>query len=65
MKYLKIIVLILAIIITILILNFTRIIVSYYLNKDKYIEAFDVQGNTGKYVPQGLVYSEKYDIVNE
>ena len=63
MKYIKILGLIFGVVIAVIIIDYSRIIVSYNLNKEKYIECFDVQGNNGKYVPQGLAYSDKYNII--
>ena len=45
------------------IIDYARINVSYSINKDKYIESFDVQGNTNHYIPQGLAYSSLYNVV--
>ena len=62
----KILIILLAIIgiaLLLFIINYARIYISYLINKKSYIETFDVQGNTSKYVPQGLAYSEKYNIV--
>ena len=54
---------ILLIIIGILILDYLGINISYIMHKDKYIESFPIYGNHNNYVPQGLVYSKKYNIV--
>ena len=66
MEYLKKLLIILGcvigLILLVLIIDIVRLTISYNINKDKYIEQFDVQGNTSKYVPQGLTYSEKYDV---
>ena len=62
-NYIKIIYFIILIIIGILILDYLRINISYIMHKDKYIESFPVYGNHNNYVPQGLVYSKKYNIV--
>lgn len=43
--------------------DYIRLNLLYTINKSKYEEVFDVQGNTGKYVPQGMAYSEKYNVV--
>ena len=37
--------------------------VSYHLNKDIFVETYDIQGNKDGYVPQGLTYSEKYNVI--
>lgn len=39
------------------------IFISYQLNKDMYKEVAPVQGNKHGYVPQGLTYSEKYNVI--
>ena len=46
-----------------MIFDYARLNISYFIHKKEYIEVFDVQGNKSNYVPQGLAYSEKYDIV--
>lgn len=46
----------------VLLLDYARLNVSYLLNKNKYFEAFDVQGNSSNYVPQGLAYSKTYNV---
>lgn len=67
MKYIKKAIIILIILVLlfllVLILDYTRLNISYIINKKNYTEVFDVQGNTLNYVPQGLCYSEKYNIV--
>lgn len=66
MKYLKKILIIfgclIGFIILVLIIDIIRLTISYNINKDKYVDQFDVQGNTSNYVPQGLAYSEKYNV---
>ena len=42
------------------ILKYLKIGIIYKLNKDKYIEVFDILGTKDNYVPQGLAYSDKY-----
>ena len=51
------------IIISILIIDYLRLNISYLIHKDKYIDSFPVYGNHNNYVSQGLVYSNKYNIV--
>lgn len=58
-----IIILILLLLLFLFLFNYLRINIFYIANKDKYIEVLDVQGNTNDYVPQGLFYQEKYNIV--
>ena len=62
-NYIKRICFIILIIIGILVLDYLRLNVSYLIRKDKYIESFPVYGNQNNYVPQGLVYSNKYNII--
>ena len=50
-------------IIIILLIDYIRLNISYIIHKKEYIETINVQGNKGNYVPQGLAYSSKYDIV--
>lgn len=63
MRYIKNFFRIILISIIIIIINYVRIIVSYKVNKNNYIEAFEIYGNKNGYAPQGLTYSEKYDII--
>lgn len=42
--------------------DYLRLIVSYNINKDQAVEVFDAQGLKNKYTPQGLTYSEKYNV---
>jgi len=62
-KLIKIILLIFIIALTLFILNYARINIRYLLSKKYYREEFDVQGIKDKYVPQGLAYNEKYNVV--
>lgn len=67
MKYLKIIItipiLIIISILLILIIDYIRLNIFYLVNKNNYIEVADTQGNKNKYAPQGLTYSEKYNVI--
>ena len=63
MKYIKILVIIFGVIISLVVINYCRIVLTYCINKNNYIECFDIQGNKEKYTPQGLTYSEKYDVI--
>ena len=47
----------------ILLIDYLRLNISYYINKDSYVQVFDIQGNKGNYVPQGLTYSSSYNVV--
>ena len=60
---LKIVIIIFVTILLVFILNYVRINIRYYISKDKYEETFPVYGNTNNYIPQGLTYSDKYNIV--
>ena len=62
-NFIKKICFLILIIISILILDYLRLNVSYLIHKDKYIDSFPVYGNQNNYVPQGLVYSTKYNII--
>ena len=62
-SFIKKICFLILIIISILILDYLGINISYIMHKDKYIESFPIYGNLNNYVPQGLVYSNKYNIV--
>ena len=67
MKYLKLVlkglVGFIVFVLFVFIIDYVRINVSYSINKDKYIESFDIQGNTNHYIPQGLAYSSLYNVV--
>ena len=63
LKILKIICIFILIIAIILIIDYLRLNVSYLINKKDYKESFKVYGNKNNYVPQGLTYSDKYNIV--
>ncbi|MDO4996866.1 MAG: hypothetical protein Q4E69_06770 [Bacilli bacterium] len=52
----------LEIIALILIFDYVRINIRYYVDKNNYNEEFDIQGINNKYTPQGLAYSEKYNV---
>lgn len=60
--FLKVVVIFLGAIILILLVDYIRLNVHYYFNKSNYTEVFDVQGIKNKYTPQGLTYSEKYNV---
>ena len=47
----------------ILIIDYVRINLRYIFTKKDYEEAFDIYGNKNGLVPQGLTYSEKYNVV--
>ena len=47
----------------IIIIYFFEIFISYKLNKNKYCEFSKIYGNQDGYVPQGLAYSQKYEII--
>lgn len=67
MKYLKLVlkffICLIIFVLSILIIDYIRINVSYSINKNKYVSTFDIQGNTNKYIPQGLAYSSKYNVI--
>lgn len=62
-NFLKTIFYFILLVLLILFIDYVRLNISYIIYKNKYIETFDVQGNSENYVPQGLIYSDKYDIV--
>ena len=49
-------------ILAIIVLDYIILNISSNMNKYRYEEVFDVQGNKNKYVPQGLTYSSKYNV---
>jgi len=62
-KFIRKVYFILLIIIIIILFNYTRLIISYLVHNYEYVNSFPIYGNHNNYVPQGLVYSEKYNIV--
>ncbi len=61
-KVIKTILIILSIIIILFIINYIRINIRYHIDKKNYKEAFSVQGNIDKYVPQSITYSKEYNV---
>lgn len=65
MKYLKLVLkvvfIIFILVLSVFIINFLRLDLSYRLNK--YDEVYDIQGIVDNYVPQGLTYSSKYNVI--
>ena len=59
---LKILCIFILIILLIFIINYLRINITYMINKKDYKNSFNVYGNNNNYVPQGLTYSDKYNI---
>lgn len=62
-KYLKNGFFILLIVISIILFNYTRLIISYLVHKHEYVDSIPVYGNCNNYVPQGVTYSKKYNVV--
>lgn len=66
MKYIKNVLkgigIFIGVVVLILLVDYIRLNVHYYINKKNYSEEFDVQGIKNKYTPQGLTYSEKYNV---
>lgn len=64
MKYIKkTLIMLLITIITLLVVDYIRLNIFYIINKNNYTEIADIQGNKKKYVPQGLTYSKKYNVI--
>ena len=60
---LKVLLCIVIAVLLILIIDYVRINLRYIFTKKDYEEAFDIYGNKNGLVPQGLTYSEKYNVV--
>ena len=45
------------------VINYARINIYYFINKDNYTEYSKIEGNIDNYAPQGLAYSEKYNVI--
>lgn len=67
MKILKVILKVLLFIaigiLIVIVIDYARINIRYLFNKKDYEETFNIYGNKNGLVPQGLTYSEKYNIV--
>ena len=67
MKYLKLVFKILVglimFIFLVFVINYARLNIDYFIKKGNYVETFDIQGIDDNYVPQGLTYSSKYNVV--
>ena len=67
MKYikniLKIIKYLIGLILIIIIIDYLRLNVLYLIEKNNYKQTFNIYGNSNKYTPQGLTYSDKYNVV--
>lgn len=64
-KILKIILFILLFIIVILIIDYARIDFRYFISKKNYEETFPIKGPDDGYTPQGITYSDIYNVVLE
>ena len=62
-RIIKVLVLIIVICLSLFILNYIRINLSYSIHKKEYKDSFPVYGNTNHYIPQGLTYSDQYEVV--
>ena len=62
-KVVKSIIITITTIIVVLLLNCIRINITYQLQKDIFKDSFKIYGNTNHYVPQGLAYSNKYNVI--
>ena len=60
---LKVLLCIVIAVLLIFIIDYVRINLRYIFTKKDYEEAFDIYGNKNGLVPQGLTYSEKYNVV--
>ena len=62
-KSLKIVLYIISILLILIIINYLSIIISYNIDKKEYKETIKIQGTTDNYIPQGLTYSDKYNVI--
>lgn len=62
-KFSKVFILVILGLLLIFIIDYIRINIRYFVTRSNYEETFKVYGNRNKYVPQGLSYSKKYNIV--
>lgn len=67
MKYIKkigkLLIIFILIFLLVLVLDYIRLNLAYLIHKKEYVETFAIQGNQSNYVPQGLAYSQKYNII--
>ena len=63
MKFKKIFITIVLIILLLIVFNYARIYISYNRQKAIFAESFDVNGKQDSYVPQGITYSSKYNCI--
>ena len=45
------------------IIDYLILNISYLKNRDIFIEVYDIHGNENGYVPQGITYSKKYNVI--
>ena len=62
-KSFKILIIIIIVLVSIFILDYVRINVRYFIQQKNQSKSYDVHGNKDGLVPQGLAYSEKYDVI--
>ena len=62
-RLLKILMYLLIILIILRIINYLSINISYHIDKNKYTETFTINGIHNSYIPQGLTYSDKYNVI--
>jgi len=62
-KVIKCLIWIILIFIILLVINYARINIFYFINKNNYKKVFNIQGNIDNYAPQGLTYSSKYNVI--
>ena len=51
------------VVVILIVLDIFRFQLSYFIQRKNYRDSIPVQGNTNHYVPQGLAYSDQYDVV--
>ncbi len=61
--FLKVLFSFIGILLLLLIINYIRLNLFYLIHKKEYSEAATIPVNQAKYVPQGLCYSEKYNVM--
>ena len=63
MKIIKILLFIAIIFILLLVVNYARIALSYYFQKNQFEDKFEIYGYKDSYVPQAITYSSKYNVI--
>ena len=62
-KVVKCLIYTIIIFIVLFVINYARINIYYFINKNNYTNYSKIEGNLDNYAPQGLAYSSKYNVI--